>query len=119
MNPQELERLERIEKLLEQFVKSDRFIFWKTQQVMDGRNYQFGQTTGTKFGLSSSDKIGKWGVVPIIQPASGDQAAIVTTGATQTNPWGFTTAAQANAIVTLLNEIRSALVSTGEIKGGA
>ncbi len=40
-------------------------------------------------------------------------AAVATTGATQTSPFGFTTAAQANNIITLLNQIRGALVAAG------
>jgi len=40
-------------------------------------------------------------------------AAVVATGATQTTPFGYATAAQANDIVTLVNQIRAALVARG------
>lgn len=43
-------------------------------------------------------------------PASG---TIVTTAATNTSPYGFTTAAQADAIITKLNLIINALVANG------
>jgi len=38
---------------------------------------------------------------------------------TSTNPYGFSTSTQANAIVTLVNELRAALVASGLIKGSA
>lgn len=63
--------------------------------------------------------IGAFGVsAPTSQPASADQAAVIATAATSTTPFGYSEA-QANAIVTLLNEIRSALVASGLIKGAA
>ncbi len=82
-----------------------------------------------------------FGATPIAQPASAGQAAVTatigaavaSTGATNSSPYGFTTAAQADALVArvnelktlgeaekvLLNEIRGALVSLGLIKGAA
>lgn len=51
--------------------------------------------------------------------AHADQAAVVTTGASNSTPYGFTTAAQANAIVSLVNAMRSALIAHGLIKGAA
>ena len=68
MNEEEREKLNRIENLLAQFVKSDRFIFWKTQQILDGRNYQFGKTTGTKFGTATDQLIGFYNTTPVNQP---------------------------------------------------
>lgn len=53
------------------------------------------------------------------QPASANQAAVGTTAATTTSPWGFSTSTQADAIVTLVNQIRSDLVAAGLIKGSA
>lgn len=51
--------------------------------------------------------------------ASAAQAAVATTAATSATPFGYTTAAQADAIVTLVNELRAALVAVGIIKGSA
>lgn len=51
--------------------------------------------------------------------ASADQAAVATTAPTNTTPYGFSTSAQAAAIVTLVNELRAALVAVGIIKGSA
>lgn len=51
--------------------------------------------------------------------ASAAQAAVGTTAATQTTPWGFATQAQADALVTLVNELRRVAILRGDIKGGA
>lgn len=62
-------------------------------------------TDGTRFGQSSADLIGFYGLTTCIsQPTSANQAAI-TTGATTT------------ATITLLNELRNQLVNLGLIKG--
>jgi hypothetical protein len=47
------------------------------------------------------------------QSAYASGGSVVTTGATNAAPYGYTTAAQANAIVTLLNNIQAALVANG------
>jgi hypothetical protein len=59
------------------------------------------------------------GVVPMGMRSGVAQAAVTTTGATSTTPYGFATAAQADAIVTLVNEIRATLMAAGMIKGAA
>lgn len=74
---------------------------------------------GMKIGTATTELIAFHGATPVAQRASADQAAVATTGATNTTPYGFTTAAQANAVVTLVNELRAALVEKGLIKGAA
>jgi hypothetical protein len=59
---------------------------------------------GMVMGNSATDKIGFYGFTPVTQPTSATQAA-VTTGATTTQ------------VGALANELRSALVSLGVIKG--
>ena len=73
---------------------------------------------GAKIGLTSAELIGFWGVTPVSQPTSASQAAVATTAA-QTiagSNFGFTSA-QANGIITLLNQLRADLVTAGIIKG--
>lgn len=77
-----------------------------------------GNSDGTVLGQSTTDKIALYGVTPIVQRASADQAAVATTGATNSTPYGYTQA-QANAIIALVNELRAALVAVGIIKGSA
>lgn len=74
---------------------------------------------GYLVGQSASDKVGFYGKTPVAQRASASQAAVTTTAATTTTPWGFSTSAQADAVVTLVNEMRAALVAVGIIKGEA
>lgn len=99
-------------------------------------------SNGLSVGQATADKVGFFGTTPAIQPSSASQAAVSTTSITAvstssaiaTSPlYGYATAAQADAIVeavnalitrnaanyTLVNAIRSALVTLGIIKGSA
>ena len=67
---------------------------------------------------SADELLGFYGATPVDQPASASQAAVTTTAATSSTPFGYTEA-QANAIVTLVNEIRDVLVELGLMKGEA
>lgn len=87
--------------------------------LADGANIALNTTTGTKIGTGITQKLGFYNATPIAQRAGADQAAIVTTAATQASPWGFATQAQADAIVTLANELRAWAVAQGFIKGSA
>lgn len=87
--------------------------------IADGKTIAVGTGSGTKFGGSTSQKLGFYGVTAIAQRNGAAQAAVVTTGSTSTTPFGYTTAAQADAIVTLVNELRSWAVAQGFIKGSA
>tara|TARA_Y100000310_G_scaffold345755_1_gene469318 strand:- start:6761 stop:7018 length:258 start_codon:yes stop_codon:yes gene_type:complete len=72
---------------------------------------------GTSFGVATSEKISFYGVTAVTQQSSGDQAAVATTAAVSTaGNFGYGSA-QANAIVTLVNKIRTDLVTLGLIKG--
>lgn len=68
---------------------------------------------------SNTTTIASGGTWPTGQRASADQAAVITTGATSTAPFGFATAAQGDAIVTLVNELRLSCIAAGIIKGSA
>ena len=75
---------------------------------------------GTLWGASTTDLIGAYGsATPVAQRAGSAQAAVTTTAPTSTTPYGFSTSAQAAAIVTLVNELRAALVALNLIKGAA
>jgi hypothetical protein len=90
-----------------------------TLTLKDALNVAVNTSTGTKIGTATTQKLGLWNATPVVQPASANQAAVATTAATQTTPWGYSTQAQADGIITLLNELRSALMSIGAIKGSA
>lgn len=63
------------------------------------------------------------GYIEVIAPVGGfaaaGQAAAGTTAATTTTPWGFATSTQANAAITLIDAMRTSLISAGLIKGSA
>lgn len=87
--------------------------------MADGKNIILNTTTGSKIGTAITQKLAFFNSTPIVQRAGAAQAAVVTTAATQTTPFGYATGAQADAIVTLVNELRAALVAFGLIKGAA
>lgn len=63
--------------------------------------------------------VGFYGTAPIAQRTGAAQAAVSATAAQTTTPYGFSTSTQADAIVTLVNELRSSMVALGLIKGSA
>lgn len=85
----------------------------------DATNVILNTSTGTKIGTATGQKLAFHNSTPVIQRAGAAQAAVVTTASTQTVPFGYATQAQADAIVTLVNELRAALVEKGLIKGAA
>lgn len=78
------------------FIKSDRFVFSRLLQLMDGRNLQTGRSTGSKIGLSANEKVSVYGVSPVIQ------------GATINDPSGGATVdtEARNAIDSLINRLQ-------------
>lgn len=85
--------------------------------LVEAENIVLGTTTGTKFGTATTQKIGFYNATPIVQRSGAAQTAVVTTAATQTTPFGYSTGAQADAIVTLVNELRAWAVAQGFIAG--
>lgn len=68
---------------------------------------------------SNTTTVASGGTWPTGMRSGAAQAAVTTTAATSTTPYGFSTAAQADAIVTLVNELRAAAIASGTIKGSA
>ena len=61
-------------------------------------------------GRTGTDKAGMHGAAAV---QAALVAAVDTTGATNSSPYGYTTAAQANDLVTLVNAMRTALINHG------
>lgn len=79
--------------------------------------WEYGSTVDGNYIGKSGDKIGFYGTTPASQPSGANQAAVttsVTTTATTTN-----LASTMSDVVTLLNQIRSDIVTLGIIKGSA
>lgn len=87
----------------------------------EGVDINTGDTTGSKIGLATTQKLGFWNATPIVQPASANQAALAldvdVTGADLVDKAAINT--NFTAIQTLVNQLRSDLVSAGLIKGAA
>jgi hypothetical protein len=102
-----------------------------THTLADAANIVVGTTTGTKIGTATTQKIGFWNTTPVVQPSGANQAAITNTaigtadgalvsiGTTYSNTVANNINNNFADIATLLNEIRTALVNVGIIKGAA
>ena len=55
---------------LRDFIVTDKYIFQKLVQFLDGRNIQLGKTTGTKLGTATSQKLAFWNTTPVVQPVT-------------------------------------------------
>ena len=88
-----------IAEVLRDFILTDRYAFQKLIQIFDGRNIQLGLGTGTKIGTAITQKIGLYGITPVIQAS----AITAPTG-------GATIDAEAR---TAINSIRTALTNIG------
>ncbi len=75
-----------VREFFKEFIKSDRYVFEKNIQFLDGVDFQFGRTTGTRIGTSASQKIGFYNKLPVAQQtgvavtAGGIHAALVALG---------------------------------------
>lgn len=98
---------------------SDSLEFLTGFTITDAKDVILATGTGTKFGTAITQKMGFYNATPIAQRAGAAQVAVATTASTNTTPFGYTTAAQADAIVTLVNELRAWAVAQGFIKGAA
>jgi hypothetical protein len=67
MTPEELQRLQAVEKAIADITATDRYTFQKKIQILDGRTIQVGKTTGTKIGLEATEKLGFFGKTPVVQ----------------------------------------------------
>ena len=68
-------------------------------------------TAGVCLGRAAADKIGFYGTTPVVQ--ADTFTAVTTTGSTTATPYGYTAAAQADAIVAAVNAIILCLENVG------
>jgi len=97
MTPEDVRRIIREE--LQELLASDRYIFHKKIQILDGRSIQTGRTTGTTIATATDQKLSVYGVTPIVQQ-----------GAISAPTGGDPIDAQAR---TAINSIRTALTNFG------
>lgn len=74
-----------------------------------------------QFGGTNTATLGFYGATPAVQPASSNQAAPVSTApvSISATQWGWSTSTQAQAILTLVTQLRADLVTLGILKGSA
>jgi len=65
LTPDDVRKIIREE--FEELLASDRYIFHKTIQILDGRTIIVGKGAGTKIGTEPTQKIGFFGATPIVQ----------------------------------------------------
>ena len=68
------QKVDRLEELIGMLIASDRYIFQRNIQLMDGRNIQLATGTGTKVGTATTQKLGFFGETPIVQQTTTSQS---------------------------------------------
>ena len=84
----------------------------------DYEQVTYNSPDGAMIGQSATEKVGFFGITPIVQPADAAQGALTVTTAT-TAGYGFSTSAGFNAFIAQLENLRAELVLLGLIKGSA
>jgi len=72
-----------------------------------------GGLDGTSLGRAATDKIGFYGTTPAVRGAVSDTAINTAAITTTTNNYGFADTTQANDLVAIVTEIRTALTTIG------
>ena len=60
-------RVDKLERFIEAMNFSDRYVFQRDVQMLDGRNIQLARGTGTQIGTASDQKLGFFGETPVVQ----------------------------------------------------
>jgi hypothetical protein len=84
--------------------------------AQDYEQVTYNSPSGAMVGKSATEKVGFWGITPVVQPTNAAQAALTLTTAL-TGGQGFTTATAFNAFTAQLENIRASLVLCGILKG--
>lgn len=101
-----------IKEELEGLIKSDRYTFQKNIQMMPGRHFQFGTDNGTMFGTSALQKMGFWGVTPVVQHAA---VSDLPTGGSGIAAGGFNSLAERDTAIASVNSLLEACRQAGII----
>jgi len=107
MTPEQFQLLNDVnERLatLERIMRSDRYLFEKHLQLADGRNIQFGRTTGTKIGTDTDQKVAFHGATPVIQAGAISAPS---------SPSASYDQSEAQSAVNAINSIRTVLSDKG------
>lgn len=80
--------------------------------AQDYEQVTYNGPAGAQVGKSASEKVGFFGVTPIVQPSGSGGTALTLTTSLQSG-FGFTTSAAFNAFIAQIEEIRATLVDLG------
>lgn len=86
--------------------------------TLSAQNIITDTTTGLKIGTSVSQKLGFYNATPVIQSSGATQAA-APAGGTGATAGAYDTAAHRDALINLVNSMRTTLVNLGLMKGSA
>jgi len=106
MNEEQVREIIRDE--LGALIANDRYVFQRELEIANARNIILGESVGTKIGTSTTQKLGFYGVTPVVQPSS---TAIVT--GTANGTYDTTEQDMINDLVTAVNSIISDLRTLG------
>lgn len=85
-------RVDKLEHFIEAMNFSDRYVFQRDIQMLDGRNIQLARGTGTQIGTAPDQKLGFFGGTPIVQPSTTgttlDMTVVGGTTVTESNGFG-------------------------------
>jgi len=102
MDEQQVRKI--IQEELQSLLGTDRYTFQKHLQIFDGRNIQFGRTTGNNLGTATDQKVAFYGVTPVVQ------AGAITT---PTAPGAIYDQTEMASLKTAIDAIRTAIKNLG------
>lgn len=97
-----MNELEQLMVMWNKLSAADKYTFQKNIQVFDGHNIILGTNTGTQIGTSALQKIGLYGVTPIVQ-----QGAITGPSGGGSGPTNAIDISARSAIVSLINVLHN------------
>lgn len=100
---------------LNAFGSSAAFYFNDHIYMLDGKDFSFGGTTGTKIGQGTSEKLSFWGQTPIARPSSTGETTGFTAGAGSAVDSAATFTGNVGATAYTLNDIVKHLKNIGLI----
>lgn len=110
------ETVDKQQKVIDFFVLSDRYLFQKDIELLDGRKIKMGIGTGTQIGTTSSEKISLWGVTPVDQPETVTDASASSVTDTGDSTDNSTINSNFSSVVTAINTIKDRLQEVGIMK---
>lgn len=97
-------RVDKLERFIEAMNFSDRYVFQKDVQMLDGRNIQLARGIGTQIGTASDQKFAFHGATPTAQANSINSP---------TAPGATYSQSEATSAVDAINAIRTVLINKG------